>query len=271
MIKELDNTKAKKLLPLLNERKELNLFFIGDIESEVMDGKNVKLFVEEEKNEIMGVFLKYFDNFMVYMPKPMDYQKIVDLIEKENAKIISGERSSLSPLFPLLKGKIVREKTLYFSKLIKLEKFENGKDVEKASVKDAYDLIEMLSRIPEFRPQNTEAFISTMKNGTARRYFIRRNGKVVSTASTAAETKEMAMIVSVATLPQYRNHGFASKVVGKLCFDLLKEGKTPCLFYDNPTAGKIYERIGFRQMGFWQMFYLKSHILEQKQDKIEFL
>jgi hypothetical protein len=45
--------------------------------------------------------------------------------------------------------------------------------------------------------------------------------------------------------------------MSKLCSDLLKEGKIPCLFYNNPSAGKIYERMGFRRIGFWKMLKFK--------------
>jgi len=29
----------------------------------------------------------------------------------------------------------------------------------------------------------------------------------------------------------------------------LKKGKTACIFYDNPVAGNIYKRIGFKKIG----------------------
>ena len=35
--------------------------------------------------------------------------------------------------------------------------------------------------------------------------------------------------------------------------DLLKEGKSLCLFYDNPKAGSIYHRLGFENIDRWTM------------------
>ncbi|MBZ9687115.1 hypothetical protein G9F72_012350 [Clostridium estertheticum] len=29
---------------------------------------------------------------------------------------------------------------------------------------------------------------------------------------------------------------------------------TLCLFYDNPSAGKIYKSLGFEEIGFWSLW-----------------
>lgn len=40
----------------------------------------------------------------------------------------------------------------------------------------------------------------------------------------------------------------------KLMADVLEEGKSLCLFYDNPEAGRIYKRLGFKDIGRWTMY-----------------
>lgn len=62
------------------------------------------------------------------------------------------------------------------------------------------------------------------------------------------------MIVGVATHPAHRRKGLATQLLIRLCEDLLSEGKTPCLFYDNPEAGSIYRRLGFTDVGTWVMY-----------------
>ncbi len=47
------------------------------------------------------------------------------------------------------------------------------------------------------------------------------------------------------------------KCLSKLCSDLLKRNKTLCLFYDNPKAGRVYRRIGFKEIGIWTMLVEK--------------
>ncbi len=62
-----------------------------------------------------------------------------------------------------------------------------------------------------------------------------------------------AMIVGVCTDPEYRRRGYTSTIMTKLCYDLQQEGKGACLFYDNPSAGTIYQRLGFVTIGKWSM------------------
>jgi hypothetical protein len=99
--------------------------------------------------------------------------------------------------------------------------------------------------------------MTTLEDGSTRRYIAEDGDKIICTAASTAESSDMAMIIGVATHKDYRNRGLASAVVSKLCSDLLSEGKTPCLFYDNPNAGKIYNRLGFKVIGKWKMLRFK--------------
>ena len=116
--------------------------------------------------------------------------------------------------------------------------------------------IAMLSSIPEFSTGtfSVEARERAVKFKTGRTYIVRdEQGVMVSSASTTAENSQSAMIVGVGTKPGYEKKGYATLCMEKLCRDLLAEGKSICLFYDNPTAGNIYKRLGFEDIGFWSM------------------
>ncbi|EQI88936.1 acetyltransferase family protein [Clostridioides difficile P2] len=62
------------------------------------------------------------------------------------------------------------------------------------------------------------------------------------------------MIIGVGTHPKYRAKGLATKCLIKLCSELLRENKIPCLFYDNEEAGKIYKKLGFENIGKWGIY-----------------
>lgn len=81
-----------------------------------------------------------------------------------------------------------------------------------------------------------------------------RDGHMVSVASTSAENSESAMVAGVATISEYRRKGYASAVIQALCLNCFRRGKKYlCLFYDNPAAGRIYNRIGFKELGEYGM------------------
>ena len=61
-------------------------------------------------------------------------------------------------------------------------------------------------------------------------------------AKTTLENRTHAMIVGVGTHPN-------------LCREIINENKIPCLFYDNIEAGKIYSKLGFKEKGYWGIYY----------------
>ena len=89
---------------------------------------------------------------------------------------------------------------------------------------------------------------------SGRVYFIEDgSGKMLSVAQTTAENSKSAMVVGVATAKGYRDQGLMSACLSKLCWDVLGEGKTLCLFYDNPKAGSVYLGMGFEPVDNWVM------------------
>lgn len=131
--------------------------------------------------------------------------------------------------------------------------------IKKATVDDVEAICALTDIIEEFQfsPEGSRTNLrKKLESGTGRTYFIEREGQVIATASTSAENSMSAMIIAVATHPSFRGHGLASRVVAKMCADLLNEGKSLCLFYDNPQAGIIYKRLGFYDIGSWSMAFV---------------
>lgn len=121
---------------------------------------------------------------------------------------------------------------------------------------DVAPIIKMRKHIKEFgsRDENEELIIRQIEKGVKRIYYIEQDQEVVAVAETSAENSFSAMITGVATSDGYRQRGFASTLLKKLCCDVLAEGKKPCLFYDNPVAGEIYHRLGFEHTGDFVMY-----------------
>lgn len=75
---------------------------------------------------------------------------------------------------------------------------------------------------------------------------IRHKGEIVCVVQSEFEMAHSALVVGVATDPDFQGRGLASKCLKVLCSQLLTEGKDLYLQYDNGDAGRIYEKLGFR-------------------------
>jgi predicted GNAT family acetyltransferase len=82
-------------------------------------------------------------------------------------------------------------------------------------------------------------------------------GEMVSTAAYVNGRPRTAIVIGVATPPQYRRNGYASRVLYKLCLDAIESGKVLYLFYTNPHAGYVYQQVGFRNGGEWKVLILR--------------
>ena len=137
--------------------------------------------------------------------------------------------------------------------MIQLNDIEIGLKPKKIRFGNISKVAKLYEEIDEF--ENTT--IESIKGGlrTGRGYCIEINKKVVAMAKSTLETRTHAMIVGVGTHPNFRNRGLATKCIVKICNEIINENKTPCLFYDNIEAGKIYNKLGFKEKGYWGIDY----------------
>lgn len=265
MIRKLEERDKRKLMNYLITDKEVNLFMIGDLENYRFDNDFQEFWGEfDEKDRLKGVLLRYYTSFILYTDSCCSYDKFADIIESQHAvDVISGKREIIENLEKYLDLSKVEKRVLHLCKLDKSNQDfiprcnYNMKAIE---VKDVDAVIEMLSEIEEFSdiPTNRASFLMEIQEKKGRGYIVLDGNKVISTARTAAENSYSAMVVGVATKKGYRKQSLASACMYKLCQDLLYEGKTLCLFYDNPEAGSIYKKVGFREIGKWTIYRLQT-------------
>ena len=84
----------------------------------------------------------------------------------------------------------------------------------------------------------------------------RRAGRIASCALLNVEGRDAGLIGGVYTLPSARGKGYAAACTAQLAADLQRDEKMPCLFYENPSAGKVYRRLGFEDASRWAVLYL---------------
>jgi len=180
-------------------------------------------------------------------------------VNQEKINFLWGKKEVLEVFEGIKDFNMKKRKETYFAKIDKLSDLDFLKDaniVKHATLEDVDRIIELNNQIEEFSntPSIRESLIKNLENKSGRVYYIEEDEKMVSKAQTSAENSLSAMIVGVCTHPSYRNKGYATLCVGKISYDILKEGKTLCLFYYNPDAGRIYKRLGFYDIGIWSMY-----------------
>jgi uncharacterized protein len=261
MIRRLNESDYEVCFNLLKTKRAENLFIIGDIEAYGYDQEFQKLWGEFNKSgELIAVLLKYEENYIPFAAESFNAEGFAEIMSNDpDFKMMSGLKAITEKIEPYLNKQLKRKRQTYYAKCTRLNTIKNDvnfSNVQQASPHDAEALVELLNSVPEFRDSTitVERERRGLKDGTSRSFFIMEDGKMVSTASTAAENSLSAMVVGVATLENYKKKGNATKCMLKLCSHLLLEGKELCLFYDNLAAGAIYKRIGFEDIGFWMMY-----------------
>ncbi len=259
MIRKLNKSDKDKLMEYISAEPALNLFIIGDIENYGFGAEFQDIWGNfDQSGNYKAVLLRYYDSFIIYAKSNYDAKEIAEIIKENEAKMVNGKKECVKKLDEYLD--VSKKRDTYFCKLDKAGELYQGpllEQVEKTKLEDVEPLWELHNRIDEFDGlDELERKKKKYRDKTGRGYHIydENKDKIISCAETTAENSMSAMIVGVATDKDYRNQGLASAVMSKLCEEVLNEGKELCLFYDNPSAGKIYKRIGFTDIGIWSMW-----------------
>ena len=82
-------------------------------------------------------------------------------------------------------------------------------------------------------------------------YAVWEEGRIASAAFTEFEGDDFATIICVYTDPSKRRLGYSENCVHELTRTLWLDGKIAWLYWNNPAAGRIYHRLGYRPDGLW--------------------
>ncbi|HQN27869.1 MAG TPA: GNAT family N-acetyltransferase [Mesotoga sp.] len=212
----------KMLIPFLSVEREFNVFMIGDIENTVPEAEHMEIFIDGELENPTGVLLRYYRFFVVYSSERMDHAEAAAIIKDFGKGIaLSGKADCIDAIATHLREITKEEATMHLAVLKEPNLEKNDLPIRRATMSDARELLALLNSIEEFQATEEESFLSSLESGTSRRYIVEMNSRIVSTATSTAETSDMAMIIGVATHKDYRKQGLASKVMSRLCSDLL--------------------------------------------------
>ncbi len=252
----------ERILEYVGHEPEVNIFFIGDVENFGVDCDEVSIFATEKDGTWDSLVLRYINDYVVYSQNSAyDASAVADFLKNQNVGMISGKSELITQLTGFFPERLLRPTIMTRCSSVRND-FSVPEDIEirPLTVDDAEILTDLMMLIDEFKKSYTDRESSVKKlrtsllcGSTACGAF--KNGMLVSCAQAGASNSKSAMVVGVATHPSARSKGYASAVVSLLCREALQSGKEfLCLFYDNPIAGRIYNRIGFEPFGEYALF-----------------
>lgn len=262
MIQKLTKEHEQEVLKYLYQEPAINIFLIGDIENFGFDVDFQDVWAEYQDTEIQNVLLRYKENVIYYSHLDFFNQSFLPIIKQINPQFISAKGSLMRHIKPFFDS--FKEKPMYFCEAVSApQKIQDERVIDLYSPEQARKVFQLLHNIEEFdsmKTQTEEEFVLSKLQSIkhSKCYYIEEDNKCVSTVSTVADTTVSAMVVAVATDPNYRKKGFASLLMNKLLDEYINNrNKSLCLFYDNPEAGKIYHRLGFKDIDKWVMLVRK--------------
>lgn len=260
MFRKLRSSDKEKLFKFLEKERAFNLFIYGDVENYGFETEFQELWAQFEDDRYIAVLLRYKNFVIVYAKGPFDTAWFAEKIKSYTGiEGVSGRKEIIDAIKDLIPHKKIRKQLL--AELRSTDDIpENYLKTEVSTAvpehsTELYELEEMITEFDDFS-NSVEKVEEAIRSGRSRTYFIKEGDRIVSCASTTAETKDSVMVIGVCTHPDYRGKGYASFCTARLSYDFLKAGKKPCLFYDNPDAGKIYRKIGYKELGRWDLMVL---------------
>jgi uncharacterized protein len=266
MIKRLEENNLPKLIDYLKDEPEANLYPISNIEAFGMDETIHKVWSEiDENGQYKAVLYDSMDDITIHTHQPDTYEftgfagMIIDRVNLDRVPYVFAKKNVMDRLMPMVKVyRTVERKSRFMCRcdeLAKDYKILHTDKIRRADASDVPAISRMLDKIEEFpAPMNIGRTEQEVKHGSLKIMYIQDKRKdkpedeIMSVGQIVAESSYSGLIAGVATQKEYRGKGYASDIVFMLTKSLIDREKTACLTYDNPQAGSIYKRLGYKEL-----------------------
>lgn len=255
---------VNRLLTYLEQDLKNCLYSYIDLKKFGIDNPNLTVYFDEsEETQIRCSALKYYEGLQLFDAEgKIDAEATAELIRSLNSHIVSSTVDVIEKLYPLLKDSYEMEQG-YVTEMLSMPVCDISEEVRPAEVAEYDEIAELICSDEgvggHYEPQELkEQLLTRLEEGFGRNYILKRDGEIIHHAATYAELDNLAVISGVITREDWRGKGVGTLAVRKLCYDLLKEGKKPCLFYYTKQAEGFYKKIGFEEGTGWAKLVLRK-------------
>ena len=253
---------VEKLLAYFEQDLKNCLYSYIDLKKFGIENPNLTVYFDESEG-ICCTALKYYEGLQLFDANgKMDAGKTAKLIKDLNSHIVSSTIDVIEKIYPLLKDTYEMEQG-YVTEMLSMPECEISEDVRPAEVGEFDEFAKLICSDEgvggHYEPEELKnQLITRLGEDMGRNYILKRDGEIIHHAATYAELDNLAVISGVITREDWRGKGVGTLAVRKLCYDLLKEGKKPCLFYYTKQAEGFYKKIGFEEGTGWAKLVLKK-------------
>ncbi|AWX70537.1 peptide-methionine (S)-S-oxide reductase [Mycoplasmopsis anatis] len=253
-----EQNETEEILSLAKKKPYHNFFVIGDIEQFGILSDTTKTYVIRKNNSIKAIAFIFLRTLILVDEELLISEKqIAQLIKNNNIKNVIYQEENVKTIINTLdllnlSAKNSKEELLILQKPSWTKEY--GLLSRAAEREEIKLIIEGRKEIKEFATvDESQTSVETMTKQFDQQFYVpfivRECDKIISHAAVTCSTENAAMIGGVYTLNEYRNRGYAKDSLINLCNWIIKNNKTPILFFDNPDAGKLYYSLGFEKIG----------------------
>jgi uncharacterized protein len=262
-ILKLDNAYHQEVINFFGEDIKKYYFIISDLMRNNYSGENFEVYGEFEDNKLQSILLNNFVNLTYYSNTDRSVEVYKDIIKDLSINKISGPNKLVEKLIPFVKVQSDGLSYMGYVDEVVLKRKYQDLPIRFITTEEEiglqYDLLISTEEYIGVLPDNRETYINEQKksmNSNSRTAYLLVDGKMVSSCSTVTEYDKSAIVIGVVTNPDFRNKGYGSEVLIGLFETLLKEGKYPYLFYNNPAARRVYKKIGMEEVCEWRVVFV---------------
>ena len=272
MIRVARKDEIDRVLRYLEQDLQMCLYAYIDIKKYGTENPNLTVFIQSDEKtiseeNIQCVVMKYYRGLQIYTSNEnYDAKELVTFLQTIDFNMINGAEYLISSIRRELEGKQEIEcETGYVMELKALEWKEDAEITSRIRAVADEEFDEVAQLICSDQELGGHYEVKSL----SKQLLERRNEKfgrnlalyvdeeLACHGATYAEIEEAAVVSGLITNVCYRGKGYAYQLVGKMCNELLQEGKRVFLFYYNDTAGRLYKKLGFTNGRVWQKLVLK--------------
>ncbi len=259
MIRNLTTNDYSNIYNFCAQYPALNLYFLGNLETLGVESDICQFWGSfDDQGEINGILMRYMDGWNIADGQGCDYEGLGQIVDEHPAGAgrLQDNTRYVESFVPFLRRYHAQQaSTEYLCELDRQDFNPTCKPwpVRRASMSD-YDALCNFYANAGHMTRSPRGVERPLQDG--RVFVVEIENQIVCSVLTNAETRALAMIGGVYTPPAHRGNGYASTAMVGLCHSLIADGIRPVLYYDNPGAGAIYRRLGFKDIGLWKSVHL---------------